>query len=172
MAGSIASDRRVNPGLLLGEREMLEAWLEFHRITLTAKSEGLTDRQRKERPVTTSKLSLHGLIRHLAEVERYWFRGVLDGNLEVGRIWADPTVHDSEMYPLSGANWGEDLAAWEAECHASRQAAARHGLDDAGMSGNQPCSLRWIYMHMIEEYARHNGHADVIRELIDGAVGR
>src|SRR6516164_1363289 len=108
MPGNLAIDRRVTPGLLLGEREMLEAWLEFHRITLTAKSEGLTDRQRKERPVTTSKLSLHGLIRHLAEVERYWFRGVLDGNLEVGRIWADPTVHDSEMYPLSGANWGED----------------------------------------------------------------
>jgi hypothetical protein len=139
---------------------------------LTAKSEGLTDQQRKERPVTTSKLSLHALIRHLAEVERYWFRIVLNGELEAQRIWADPTVHDSEMYPLSGAIWGEDLAAWEAECDASRQAAARHELDDVGMRGNQSCSLRWIYMHMIQEYARHNGHADLIREMIDGAVGR
>ena len=104
MAGNLAIDRRVTPGLLLREREMLEGWLEFHRITLTAKSEGLTDQQRKERPVTTSKLSLHGLIRHMAEVERYWFRAVLGGEPEAQRIWANPTVHDSEMYPLSAAN--------------------------------------------------------------------
>jgi uncharacterized damage-inducible protein DinB len=151
---------------------MLEAWLESRRVTLTARCEGLTDQQRKARPVTTSKLSLHGLIRHMAEVERYWFRAVLDGDLEVGRIWANPTVHDSEMFPLARAHWAEDLAAWEAECGASRLVAARHEIDDVGMRGKQPYSLRWIYVHMIQEYARHNGHADLIRELIDGAVGR
>jgi uncharacterized damage-inducible protein DinB len=151
---------------------MLEAWLEFRRVTLTARCEGLTDQQRKARPVATSKLSLHGLIRHMAEVERYWFRVVLDGNLELGRIWADPTVHDGEMFPLARADWDEDLAAWEAECDASRQVATRHGLDDVGVRGSRPCSLRWIYVHMIQEYARHNGHADLIRQLIDRSVGR
>ena len=63
------------------------------------------------------------------------------------------------------------MAAWHAECDASRRPQPRHGLDDAGVRRGQPCSLRWIYHHMIEEYARHNGHADLIRELVDGSVG-
>ncbi|GAC1535219.1 MAG: hypothetical protein NVS3B1_29670 [Marmoricola sp.] len=64
-----------------------------------------------------------------------------------------------------------DLAAWQHECEASRQAAASRSLDDTGVRRGQPCSLRWIYVHMIEEYARHNGHADLLRELVDGVVG-
>ncbi len=67
--------------------------------------------------------------------------------------------------------WGDDLAAWQEECEASRRMAGGHGLDDTGMRRGEPCSLRWIYTHMIEEYARHNGHADLIREMIDGSVG-
>jgi hypothetical protein len=61
---------------------------------------------------------------------------------------------------------------YQAECGHSRETAAAHGLDDTGLRRGEPCSLRWIYTHMIEEYARHNGHADLIRELLDGAVGR
>jgi hypothetical protein len=80
-------------------------------------------------------------------------------------------VEDSELVPLDDASWEYDLGAWQAECEASRQAAKRHELDDMGLRGGKPCSLRWIYVHMIEEYARHNGHADLIRELLDGAVG-
>jgi hypothetical protein len=64
-----------------------------------------------------------------------------------------------------------DLATWQAECEQSRGAAARHGLDDTGLRFGEPVSLRWIYVHMIEEYARHNGHADLVREMVDGAVG-
>jgi hypothetical protein len=76
------------------------------------------------------------------------------------------------MVPLDGADWDDDLASWQAECDDSRRAAASHSLDDTGVTRNgQPCSLRWIYVHMIEEYARHNGHADLIRELVDGSVG-
>jgi uncharacterized protein DUF664 len=74
--------------------------------------------------------------------------------------------------PLDDADWESDLAAWQAECQHSREAAAAHSLDDTGrIRSGEPCSLRWIYVHMIEEYARHNGHADLIRELTDGAVG-
>jgi hypothetical protein len=64
-----------------------------------------------------------------------------------------------------------DLAAWQAECASSRSAAAGHRLEDTGLRRGVPCSLRWIYLHMIEEYARHNGHADLIREMVDGSVG-
>jgi len=150
---------------------MLEAWLEFHRATLLLKCEGLDDERRKARPIPTSKLSLHGLVRHMAEVERNWFRRVLLSQPDTPPLWYDPAVDDSELVPLDGANWDDDLSAWQAECEASRQAAERHALADTGLRRGNPCSLRWIYVHMIEEYARHNGHADLIRELLDGAVG-
>jgi uncharacterized damage-inducible protein DinB len=162
--------RRAEPSFLLPERSMLEAWLEFHRTTLLLKCEGLGDAERKTRAVPTSNLSLHGLVRHMGEVERNWFRRVLLQE-DIGPIWFDPDVEDSELVPLDDAVWEDDLAAWQAECELSRTAAARHELDDTGVRRGEPCSLRWIYVHMIEEYARHNGHADLLRELVDGTVG-
>ena len=150
---------------------MLEAWLEYQRTTLLLKCEGLSDEQLKRRPVATSLLSLHGLVRHMAEVERNWFRRALLTDRSAPWIWFDPEIDDSELVPLDDADWDADLDAWSSECDASRRAAAAHGLDDTGVRDGKPCSLRWIYVHMIEEYARHNGHADLIRELIDGAVG-
>lgn len=162
---------RAEPDFLLGEREMLEGWLEYHRATLLLKCEGLPDGDRKRRPVATSRLSLHGLVRHMAEVERNWFRRVLLREPTTPWIWYDPAVEDSELVPLDGADWASDLAAFEDECRASREAAARFSLDDTGLRHGRECSLRWIYVHMIEEYARHNGHADLIREMIDGVVG-
>jgi hypothetical protein len=116
--------RRTEPPFLLGERAMLEAWLEFHRTTLLLKCEGLADAGRKGRPVPTSKLSLHGLVRHLAEVERNWFRRVLLDDRLAPPIWYDPAVEDSELVPLDDADWEADLAAWQAECDASRAAAS------------------------------------------------
>ena len=171
MVEDLADDRRHEPPYVLNERQMLEAWLEFHRTTLLLKCEGLDDGLRKSRPVPTSKLSLHGLIRHMAEVERNWFRRVLLLERDAPYIWYDSAVDDSELFPLDHADWEADLAAWRAECDASRTAAASHELDDTGLRRGKPCSLRWIYVHMIEEYARHNGHADLIRELADGNVG-
>ncbi|HTP15855.1 MAG TPA: DinB family protein [Streptosporangiaceae bacterium] len=170
MIAELDDPRRQEPAFVLGERQMLEAWLEFHRTTLLLKCEGLDDAGRKRQPVPTSRLSLHGLVRHMAEVERNWFRRVLlrDG---APPIWYDPEVPDSELVPLDDADWEADLLAWQAECEASREAAASRRLDDTGQRRGRPCSLRWIYVHMIEEYARHNGHADLIRELIDGSVG-
>ena len=171
MIEDLEDSRRKEPPFVLGEREMLEAWLEFHRTTLLLKCEGLDDVGRTSRPVPTSKLSLHGLVRHMAEVERNWFRRVLLRDSDAPFIWRHPAVEDCELLPLDGADWEVDLAAWQAECDASRKAAEAHELDDTGLRHGKPCSLRWIYVHMIEEYARHNGHADLIRELVDGSVG-
>ena len=171
MVGDLEDPRRTEPSFLLAERAMLEEWLDFHRITLLLKCEGLDDAQRKTRPVATSLLSLHGLLRHMAEVERNWFRRVLTLDADAPFIWFDTAIEDSELVPLDDADWEADLAAWQAECDHSRAAAAARDLDDTGIRHGQPCSLRWIYVHMIEEYARHNGHADLIRELIDGSVG-
>jgi uncharacterized damage-inducible protein DinB len=166
--GDLVDPRRSDPPFVAPERPMLEAWLEHHRVTLLLKCEGLDDSGRKSRPVPTSLLSLHGIVRHMAEVERSWFQRVLDREPGLPYLWADD---DRDLFPLDDADWAADLATWQAECAASRAAAGGRGLDDLGLRHGEPCSLRWIYVHMIEEYARHNGHADLIRELVDGAVG-
>ena len=122
--------------------------------------------------MATSKLSLHGLVCHMAEVERSWFRRILQREPGAPYLCYDPAIEDNEMVPLDGAEREADLAAWQAECQASRKAAAARSLSDTGLTRmGEPCSLRWICVHMIREYARHNGHADLIRELTDGAVG-
>jgi uncharacterized damage-inducible protein DinB len=171
MVADIEDPRRREPAFVLTEREMLDGWLEFHRMTLLLKCEGLDDAGRKSRPVPTSKLSLHGLVRHMAEVERAWFRRALLREPELPHIWVAEGDEERDFFPLDNADWEVDLAVWEAECEAAREAAAGHGLDGTGLRRGQLVSLRWIYTHMIEEYARHNGHADLIRELIDGSVG-
>jgi len=171
VADELEDPRRTEPPFVLGEREMLEGWLEYHRMTLLMKCEGLDDAGRKARPVRTSNLSLHGLVRHMAEVERNWFCRVLLTLPDTGYIWFDPAIEDSELVPLDDADWDADRRVWLAECESARQAAASRSLDDTGLRRGKPCSLRWIYNHMIEEYARHNGHADLLRELVDGSVG-
>lgn len=171
MVEDIQDPRRTEPAFLLPEREMLDSWLEFHRTTLLLKCEGLDDVRRKARPVPTSKLSLHGLMRHMAEVERNWFQRVLLSRPGLAAIWHNPAVADRDLIPLDDADWEADLATWKRECEMSRAAARGRSLDDTGLRRGMPCSLRWVYVHMIEEYARHNGHADLIRELLDGTVG-
>jgi uncharacterized damage-inducible protein DinB len=171
MVEDLVDERRNEPPYLLADREMLEGWLEFHRTTLLLKCEGLDDAQRKARPVATSNLSLHGLVRHMAEVERNWFSRVLLSAPDTPPIWYDPAVQDSELVPLDDADWAADLAAWQAQCETGRRNAAGKDLGFTGERSGETVSLRWIYVHMVEEYARHNGHADLIRELVDGAVG-
>jgi uncharacterized damage-inducible protein DinB len=170
MVEDLKDARRSEPAYLLGERDMLEAWLEFHRTTLVLKCEGLDDAGRRKRPVPTSKLSLHGLVRHMAEVERNWFQRVLLRQPTLPTIWYDPADEDREL-ALDDADWDADFAIWQHESELSRQAAAGKSLDEAGERRGEEVTLRWIYTHMIEEYARHNGHADLIRELVDGSVG-
>jgi uncharacterized damage-inducible protein DinB len=175
MVDDLVDPRRSEPDYLLDERPMLEAWLEFHRMTLLLKCEGLDDRQRKAHPVPTSLLSLHGLVRHMAEVERIWFRSALlrepDAPSLFGRVRQGSVLIEADLAPLDDADWSSDVSVWKAECESSRQASAGRSLDSTGLRHGEPCSLRWIYAHMIEEYARHNGHADLLREMVDGAVG-
>jgi len=143
MVEDLVDPRREEPPYVLAdERAMLDAWLEYHRTTLLLKCEGLDDAQRKGRPVPTSKLSLQGLVRHMAEVERNWFHRVLLRAPDTSPIWFDPAIEDSELVPLNDADWDADLAAWQAECDDSRRAAAAHGLDDLGERRGEPVSLR------------------------------
>lgn len=108
-------------------------------------------------------------MRHAAEVERTWFRRCLEGDEEAAWLWG--AEDDDDFVPVDGADWPADLGVWQAECEHSRGVAGRLGLDDTGLRRGDACSLRWVYVHLIEEYARHNGHADLLRELADGAVG-
>ena len=170
MVGDLTDPRRHEPSFVLPERAMLEQWLEFHRTTLLLKCEGLDRDQLRARPVSTSLISLHGLVRHMAEVERAWFRRCLLQE-DAPRIWCTEEEPDADFAPLDGADWDDDLATWQRECEHARRAAGSRDLDDTGQRRGEAVSLRWIYVHMVEEYARHNGHADLIREMIDGAVG-
>jgi uncharacterized damage-inducible protein DinB len=171
MVEDLVDPRRHEPAYVLPEREMLEEWLEFHRITLLLKCDGLSDEQRKRRAIPSSRLSLHGLIRHMAEVERNWFVRVLLHQPDTGYYFATAGVNDAELVPLDQADWAHDLEVWREACNTSRTSASHKPLDYEGIRRGQPCTLRWIYVHMMEEYARHNGHADFLRELVDGAVG-
>jgi uncharacterized damage-inducible protein DinB len=162
---------RAEPAFVQDERTMLESWLDYHRATLLWKCEGLTDEQLKRRSVEPSTMSLLGLVRHMAEVERNWFRRVLDAQADAGGIFYDDDNPDGDFDDVDAADVEADRAVFDREVAESRRIAAEHTLDDTGLRRGEPCSLRWIYVHMIEEYARHNGHADLLRERIDGATG-
>ena len=170
----LSDPRRVDPPNVAGEREMLDAWLDFHRVTLLLKCEGLSDADRRRRPVETSLMSLHGLIRHMADVEQGWFQVTLGERTreEVPPLFWTTDDPDGDFDFGDEAVWEDDLRSWQEQCEASRAAAAGLALDHTvkGRDGAD-LSLRWILVHMLEEYARHNGHADLIREMIDGAVG-
>jgi uncharacterized damage-inducible protein DinB len=171
MSDPMPAGSRQRPTYLKGERELLDGWLEFHRATLLAKCEGLSPEQLRAQPVTPSPLSLHGLVRHMAETERNWFGRILQGNLTLTRIWESSLKESNGMVPPDDADWNQDLQAWLAECEASRKAAAERDLGTAGRWRDKDVTLRSIYQHMIQEYARHNGHADLIRESLDGSTG-
>jgi uncharacterized damage-inducible protein DinB len=156
-----------------GERELLEWFLDFHRLTLLHKCAGLTAEQLAARPAGPSILSLVGLVRHMTEVERGWFRRGF------GRQQAEPAYctgerPDADFEDAGAAGAAADLAAYQREIELARAAVAGHSLSEAlaGREGRTDISLRWVFLHMIGEYARHNGHADLIRERIDGAVGQ
>jgi uncharacterized damage-inducible protein DinB len=167
----VTGERSV-PALAAPEREMLEGWLAYHRATLLSKCEGLDDDALRARSVPPSSLSLLGLVRHMTEVERAWFRRVLGGE-RAPYEYCDDANPDGDFDDVDDADTRADFATFQAEIAACDAIAARHGLDDIGRRrrDGRDYSLRWIYTHMIEEYARHNGHADLLRECIDGVTG-
>ncbi|WP_412541400.1 DinB family protein [Longispora sp. K20-0274] len=154
------------------ERASLDGWLDFHREVLLAKCSGLTGEQLVRRPVASSDLSLLGLVRHLAEVERIWFQYRFAGE-DVGPLYQADDGSDGAFVSADPATAEADFATFAAEIEACRRTTAGRPLDEAFTFGQRhtPCDLRWVYVHLIEEYARHNGHADLIRELVDGSTG-
>ncbi|MGZ4442218.1 MAG: DinB family protein [Nocardioidaceae bacterium] len=163
---------RQDPPFVAGERAMLDAWLDYHRATLLLKCAGLDDTQIRTRSVPPSTLSLLGLVRHMREVEQHWFLNVLHGLDEPPAYYSD-TNPDGEFDDVDSADVAADLAAYQAVLDRCRAAVADLDLDTicANPGRADRISLRWVYTHMVEEYARHNGHADLLRECVDGVTG-
>jgi uncharacterized damage-inducible protein DinB len=165
---------RTEPSLISSERESLQAWLDFHRATLLGKCAGLTADQLKQQSVAPSKLTLLGLVRHMTEVERWWFR-IHGGDQDMPMPYSSDGDEEADFDALADADAEADLAAFQRETQEADAAVRGKQLDTVVPShGHNPervRDIRWIYVHMIEEYARHNGHADIIREQIDGATG-
>ena len=163
---------RFDPPMTSDERTSLESWLDYHRATLLYKCQGLTGEQLVARVVAPSSLSLLGLVRHMAEVERGWFRQWFAGQSDLPDLYCRPEFPDGDFDLASAETAEADFATFVDECEHCRAVSAGRSLDDTfvGRRG-QSIDLRWIYVHMIEEYARHNGHADILREQIDGVTG-
>jgi hypothetical protein len=155
-----------------GEREILQSWLDFHRRTLLRKCAGLTADQLKLASAPPSNLTLLGLVRHMTDVERWWFRLHCAGE-DVEPVYWDPDGGEQDFEEVAGADAETDHQAYLNEIKLADEAVQRVPLDHTfthRRRGNE-LSVRWAYVHMVEEYARHNGHADLIRERIDGATG-
>ncbi|WP_433547946.1 DinB family protein [Streptomyces sp. CA-294286] len=166
-------DPRPAPPLRGDERESLRVYLDFHRATLAMKCEGLGDEDLRRRSMPPSTLCLLGLVRHMAEVERTWFRRVVNQERDLPFLWSAKGDYQ-EAYDASSSTRAEVFPAWEAEvAHARRIEREAQSLDVTGYFARweQDVSLRRVMLHLIHEYARHNGHADFLREGIDGVVG-
>ena len=157
------------------ERVAMETLLDHHRATLLWKCGGLTGEQLAARTVPTSTMSLLGLVRHLSDVERSWFRRRLAGEAIDPLYWSDASP-DGDFDDLDPAGAEADFATYAAEVEAARAVLAARDYDDTFAArhsdgSEETIDIRTLVLHMIEEYARHNGHADLLREAIDGTTG-
>jgi hypothetical protein len=164
---------RTDPPTVAGERAALEGWLDFHRNTLLVKCQGLTGAQLAQRAVPPSSLSLLGLVRHMTDVERAWFRIRSAGETGLAFRYCTDEFPDGDFDFAEPPGAEADLAAYRQECELARAAMVGRSLDGTFFHQRYGHTLdvRWVYLHMIEEYARHNGHADLLRERIDGVTG-
>jgi hypothetical protein len=163
---------RVDAPLAADERTMLLGWLDYHRATLLMKCAGLTGEQLATRSVPPSAMSLLGLVRHMTDVELSWFRRLLRGE-DVPGHFAKSDDPDFDFTGASAETAEADYALLVAEIERARAAFEGVPLD---FEFDEPpyrtgLTARWVLVHMIEEYARHNGHADLLRERVDGAAG-
>jgi uncharacterized damage-inducible protein DinB len=169
----VKDEERPEPPYASSERETLVGFLDYQRATLEWKCAGLTDDQLRVRGIPPSSMSLLGLVRHLTEVEHNWFAVSIDGRPPALRYWhAGPDFTDTD-WEVDDADVAASFAAWRDEVEVARGiVASSESLDRTFVHPvDGPVSLRWVLVHMIEEYARHNGHADLLREQIDGSVG-
>lgn len=161
----------IPDGPLVGDdRPILEGFLACQRNTLHNICAGLTAEQLVERAAPPSNLSLLGLVRHMAKVERTWFRQRVAAEL-VGPMYDPDQGKDADFDDLDPARAEDDLAGLVEECRLADAAVADRGFDATFTHRGEVYSLRLVYVHMVTEYARHNGHADLLRERIDGTTG-
>jgi carbohydrate kinase (thermoresistant glucokinase family) len=152
------------------ERPMLQGLLDWHRATLLRKCTGLTGARLVQESAPPSNLTLLGLVRHMTKVERLWFRVRFAGQA-IEDAYSTPGWKDADFEDLSPERAPAELARFIEECRLADEAASGVSLDATFTWRDRVSSLRWLYLHMIAEYARHNGHADLLRERIDGATG-
>ena len=157
-----------------GERAVLAQYLDHYRLTIELKCEGLTAEQLATRSVPPSTMSLLGLVRHLARVEHSWWRRVIEGQHDLARLYrtdADPDLD------FDGAVADDDVVAdawrsWRTEVEHAREVYAGLDLDATVEVHGEDVEVRDVIVHLVEEYARHAGHADLLRECIDGRTGQ
>ncbi len=164
-------DRPRIPGVA-AEREALAAYLEHYRATVEMKCRGLTPDQARARSMPPSGMSPHGLVRHLAGVERWWFQQNFERR-DVPFLFLSVDDPDLDFDPPPDADLAADLEVWRAECAVSRQIVAAHDLDDTArpLDWYEDVDLRWLLLRILTEYAQHCGHLDLLREGIDGRTG-
>jgi uncharacterized damage-inducible protein DinB len=171
MTWTVPEIERVDEPTVGDEEATLRGLLEWHRSTLLWKCTGLNADELTVRSVPPSTLSLSGLIRHLADAERAWFRRYFRGE-QIPEVYARPDAPDAAFDEATSGEAEEDVHRLVAEWESSRLAVAGASLDDRFVHEQfGAMSLRWVYNHMIAEYARHIGHADLLRQLIDGVTG-
>jgi hypothetical protein len=154
------------------EHLQLNAWLDFYRATLLVKCDGLSVAQLKTRPFASSPLSLLGIVRHMTYVEQVWFETIFAG-ADTAAYYVSAGDNDADFNDLESDAAETVFDLFQEVTSVSSTLAAGHPLDEMAKKSRRgrEVDLRWIYLHMIEEYARHCGHADLIREMIDGATG-
>jgi uncharacterized damage-inducible protein DinB len=162
---------RPEPPFTGDEHSMLSTWMDYQRSTLLWKCQQLDGEALARRDVPPSPVSLLGIVRHMTIVEWHWFEHIFAGNSAPRPIAVEPES-DDDWNDLDPSRAMEDIKEFERECEVTRGiVAGASNLDEVAANAQDTISLRWIMVHMIEEYARHNGHADLLRERIDGAVG-
>jgi len=170
-----AVERRESPNVA-PERVAVEGLLDHHRATLLWKCAGLTGEQLKARSVPPSTMSLLGLLRHLTDVERVWFRERVAQEPDAAPVYWSDASPDGDFDDVDGADPAADYARYVAEVEAARAVMAGRDLDETFVNRHRDgteevVDLRALMLHMVEEYARHNGHADLLRQAVDGATG-
>jgi hypothetical protein len=162
---------RVDPPFTADEIDALAGWLDYHRATILQKLDGLDDEQLR-RTIVPSGLCLLGLVKHLTAVEHGWFVVSFAQSGEP-YLFDSPDDPDLEFHLMPDETTAGIVDGYLRMCERSREIYARAPSLDATYPNKRrgQLDLRWLMLHMIEETARHNGHADIMRELIDGATG-
>jgi Protein of unknown function (DUF664) len=159
---------RTKPEGLSDERGLLEGWLEYYRASLLAKCGGLSGEQLVTRSCEPSTMSLLGLVRHMTEMERVYGHRLADPG--TGFLYCTAENEEGDFGAATAAGAAADIETFREHCARTREIMASHQLGDTFGKRNSH-SLRWFYQYLIKEYARHLGHADLLRERIDGATG-